>query len=108
MSLFRSSVSQYRSSHYEVKRNLIKSRNRQRKRAQQLRVEVDAQKAEVQRLRSLLKQTEEQLALTRQLEEIDNAMAAERDAFANCPLQSEMPIAGHCFTATVIALCTAL
>jgi hypothetical protein len=88
-----------------VKRNLIKSRDRQRKRAQLLRVEVDAQKAEIQRLRGLLKQAEEQVALARQLEEIDNAMAAERDAFANCPLRSEMPIAGHCFTATVIALC---
>lgn len=105
MSLFRSNPSQYRASHYEVKRNLIKSRDRQRKRAKLLRLEVDAQEAENQRLRGLLRQAEEQLLLTRQLEEINNAMSAERDALANSPLLSEMPIAGHCFTATVIAMC---
>lgn len=105
MTLFRSSPSQYRSSHYEVKRNLIRSRDRQRKRAKLLRIEVDAQEAENQRLRGLLKQAEEQLLLTRQLEKINNAMSDERDALANSPLLSEIPVAGHCFTATVIALC---
>jgi hypothetical protein len=105
MRLFQARPSQYKSSHYETKRNLIKSRDRQRKRAKRLGRRVDALEAENQRLRRLLKQAEEQLLLIRQLQETKDATSDGQGIPGSSPLLSEMPIAGHCFPATMIALC---
>ena len=105
MTLFRSHPSQYRSSHYEIKRNLIKSRDRQRRRAKFLSERVDAMESENQRLRRLLKQSEEQLLLDRQLHEISDATSNGDGTSVGNPLLSDMPIAGHSFAGTMIALC---
>ena len=105
MRLFQTRPSDYKSSHYEIKRNLIKSRDRQRRRAERLRGRVDALEAENQRLCRELKQAEEQLLLARKLQEIEDVTSDNHGSPGGSPLMSETPIAGHCFTATMIALC---
>ena len=99
MELFRSLPSEYRSSHYETKRTLIKSRSNQRKRADRLRRKVDALEVENQHLRRLLKHTEGLLRLHRQLSQTVDSAGSE-DATRPCnPLLSDLPITGHQFAA---------
>jgi hypothetical protein len=105
MKLFRSHPSLYRSSDYETKRNLIKSRDCQRRRADRLRHRVDALEDENQRLRRLLKEAEEQRLLNQQLQETNVAMSNGQGTPDSSPVLSEMPVAGHSFPATMIALC---
>lgn len=105
MTLFRSSPSDYKSSNYETKRNLIKSRNRQRKRVQKLRSRVVDLEAENQRLRRQLQQAEEQLFYSRQLQESEDATCNGHGMVTNEQPLAKMPIAGHSFTATMVALC---
>jgi len=105
MELFRSRRSLYRSSQYEIKRNLIRSRDRQRRRAERLRGQVEALEAENQRLRRSLKRCEEQLQLHTLAQETNRAASTEGDHPADRSSLSAMPIAGHHFAASMIALC---
>ena len=105
MRLFRIRPSEYKSSPYEITRNLIRSRERQRQRVKRLRRRVDVLETENRRLCRWLKQTEEQLLLTRRLQETEGAASDRHGSPVSNPLLSEMPIAGHCFAATMIALC---
>ena len=105
MTLFRSCPSDYKSSDYETKRNLIKSRNRQRKRAQNLRVRVGELEAENQRLQRELEHTKDQVLLIRQLSNVAPSTSdGPGTACIEQPL-AKMPIVNHSFTATMIALC---
>lgn len=102
MALSGTRPSQYKSSHYEAKRTLIRSRARQRQRAKRLQQQVDALKAENEQLRQSLRQVEEQLQVIRTLQPLEDA-ASLHDGIATRLL--EMPIAGHQFAARMIALC---
>lgn len=104
MTLFRSRPNEYKSSDYETKRNLIKSRNQQRKRAQNLRGRVGELEAENERLRRELQQAKEEVLLTRQLSNLETGISDEQDPAIEQPL-AKMRIAGHRFTATMVALC---
>ncbi|HJN13800.1 MAG TPA: hypothetical protein QF564_34325 [Pirellulaceae bacterium] len=105
MELFRSHPSEYRSSHYETKRTLIKSRSNQRNRANHLRRRVDALETENQQLRRSVKYAEEQLRLNRQLQQTENATCSVHSTPPGNPLLSDLPIRGHQFAAKMIALC---
>ncbi len=105
MTLFRSCPSDYKSSDYETKRNLIKSRNRQRKRAQELRVRVGELEAENQQLRRELQHAEEQVLWIRELSSVEPSTSeGQGTATIEQPL-AKMPIVNHSFTATMVALC---
>lgn len=102
MGLCRTRPSQYRSSPYEVMRNLIRSRDRQRQRAERLQERVGTLEAENQQLRRELQQAKEQIAVIRKLQPLADATSGNHSDSA---LLSEMRIAGHQFTARMIALC---
>jgi hypothetical protein len=104
MTLFRARPNEYKSSDCETKRNLIESRNRQRKRAQNLRVRVGELEAENQRLRCELQQAEERVLLIRQLSNIETGTSDGQGAAAIEQPLAKMPIVGHSFTATTVAL----
>jgi len=102
MALSGTRPSQYKSSHYEVKRSLIRSRDRQRQRAERLQQQVEALKAENQRLRQDLQQAAEELEMVRTLQPFEDAVSP-LDSLAT--RLSEFHIAGHHYSATMIALC---
>jgi hypothetical protein len=108
MTLFRSHPSEYKSSAYETKRNLIESRNRQRSRAQRLRSRVDVLEDQNERLRRQLHQAEEQLLLNRQLQESENATGNGHGIGSSEHPLAKMRIANHSFTAAMVALCISL
>lgn len=105
MGLFRSLPSEYRSTNYEAKRNLIKSRDRQRMRAQRLRRKVDDLKIENQRLRRSLNLAEEQLCVKQQLQQLEDSSSVVNPSPTSNPLLSDLPIFGHQFAAKMITLC---
>jgi hypothetical protein len=105
MELFRSHPSQYKATSYETKRNLIRSRDNQRKRAKRLRRRVDSLEFENQQLRLSLQDREEQLYLSRQLQETNDTSCSGHYTPSSNPLLSDLPIAGHQFAAKMIALC---
>ncbi len=102
--LFRSSPAQYRSTNYETKRNLIKSRNAQRNRAKRLRRKVELMQDQLDHLRRQLAEAKGQLVEERKIAQLRESDAKQNDHRQNCPLNSEMPVAGHQFTAAMIAL----
>ncbi len=104
MTLFRSRPNDYKSSDYETIRNLIKSRDRQRKRAQNLRMQVGELEAENERLRRELQRAKEQV-LMHQLSNVETGKPdGQGTATIEQPLE-RMPIAGHSFAARMIVLC---
>ena len=105
MELFRTHPSQYRSSHYETKRTLIKSRCNQRKRANRLRHRVNALEAEIQQLRRSLQHNQDQLRLNRCPPQTVGSTCSDYSPPSNNPLLSDLPIAGHHFAAKMVALC---
>lgn len=105
MTLFRSYPTEYKSSDYETKRSLIRSRNHQRERSQKLRSRIDELEDENRRLRHQLQQAEAQLFSNCQLQgSEDTTCNGHGIGAAEQPL-AKMPIAGHSFTATMVALC---
>ena len=105
MTLFRSRPNDYKSSDYEIKRNLTKSRNRQRKRAKNLRAKVGELEAEIQRLRRELQQAKEQVLLIRQLSNIETGPSDGQGTAAIEQPLAQTPIVGHSFPAAMVALC---
>ena len=105
MTLFRSDPNEYKSSDYETKRNLINSRNRQRKRAKNLRAKVGELEAEIQRLRRELQQAKEQVLLIRQLSNVETGPSDGQGAAAIEQPLAQTPIVGHSFPAAMVALC---
>lgn len=102
--LFRSSPSQYRSTDYETKRNLIRSRNAQRNRAKRLRRKMDLFQDQVDQLRRQLAEAKGQLLEERKIGQLRESVAKQHDHQQTNPLNSEMPLAGHQFAASMIAL----
>ena len=103
--LFRSSPAEYRSTNYETKRNLIESRDNQRRRARRLRNKMDILQSQNEQLRQQLAISNEQLHQERQRAELQRSIAEQDSNAAANLLLSERPIFGHHFGARMIALC---
>lgn len=105
--LFRTSVNQYRSSDYETKRNLFKSRNVQRERARRLRKKLEILEGQKKQLAQELAEAELQIRAHRLAAELHMLGGQEPETPTN-PLLSDLPISGHQYAAKMILLCIEL
>lgn len=103
--LFRSRPNQYRSSDYETKRNLIKSRNTQRIRAKRLRKQMDVLQTQNQELRRQLADAQMQVRAYQQAAQEQLPDLETESSNSTNPLLSDLPVRGHQFAAKMIAMC---
>lgn len=103
--LFRSKPALYSSTAYETKRNLIRSRDRQRSRAKRLRNKVEILESQNEQLRRQVAEMQKQLQEERQIFELKRSTAKQESCPVANPLLSDLPIRGHQFAAKMIALC---
>lgn len=105
--LFRTSVNQYRSSAYETKRNLLKSRDVQRRRARQLRKKMEILEGQKKQLTLDLAEAKLQIRAYQLAAELQ-MLGGQESEFPTNPLLSDLPIGGHQYAAKMILLCIEL
>lgn len=107
MELFRKTVGQYSAVGYEVARNLLRSRNNQRERAQALQRELDEQKLLNAELRC------QQLSLEQRLQGAERELVLAQEELQRLrdkPLElpNDPPLAHHCYGPRMISVCIQL
>lgn len=97
-------VSQYRSSIYETARNLLRSRNNQFAKVQELRKQICEVRSAAEELKDKMRRTSEELHETRRQLKLQQDRADELQMRAN-RLPSDLPLKHHSFGVKMIALC---
>jgi len=103
-SFFRKTVGQYKSSWYETARNLFRSRNTQRVRAEKLAAESRELRADIERLRQELRQVKNQLDHTQQLlvqQQRENEELRKQPNTLPC----DLPLPHHSYGPKMISVC---
>lgn len=98
--LFRSSPTEYRSSDYETKRNLLKSRDAQRRRAKRLQKKMEILQRQNKQLARELADAEMQTRACQMVAQLEPPDLQPRN-----PLLFDLPIPGHQYAAKMILLC---
>ena len=105
MGLFFNSVGQYKSTLYETARNLLRSRNNQRSRAEMLAEENRELRQRNEQLRQESQTTKKQLKQTKQLLQ---QQANEEPRQQSVRLPSDLALPNHTFGPKMISLCLKL
>lgn len=103
-SLLFQSISQYRSPLYETARNVLRSRNNQATKAEQLGKQLQQARAELKELKEELRHCREQLHEQRRQCQLQQARADALHKQTN-RLPSDLPLKHHSFGPKMIALC---